>query len=136
SQGRRQPGSSFKPYVYLAALKAGIDPATVYDGTSPQTLDCNKTQWRVRNYEGQSAGPLSVDDAMTDSVNVVFAQLMTQIGPGAVADVAQTAGIDRNADTPPECAMALRGLRDGLSPLEQAAHFATVPGPGDSGKPL
>ncbi|MCA1693108.1 MAG: transglycosylase domain-containing protein, partial [Actinobacteria bacterium] len=52
SQGRRQPGSSFKPYVYAAMLKAGVDPRTSYDSGSPKTLDCRGTRWPVRNYEG------------------------------------------------------------------------------------
>ncbi len=125
SQGRRQPGSSFKPFVYLAALRAGIDPSTVYDGSSPQTLECDQTPWRVRNYEGEGFGSASVDDAMTSSINVVYAHLMAQVGPRAVAEVAHAAGIARDAVTPPQCAMALGGLREGVSPLEQAAAFAT-----------
>ena len=135
TQGRRQPGSSFKPYVYMAMLKAGINPDTTYDGTSPQTLDCNKSQWKVRNYEGESTGSISVNDALADSVNVVFAQIMAQVGPSAVADVAQTAGIDKADLTPPECAMALGGLRQGVSPLEQATAFATFAAKGEYAKP-
>jgi penicillin-binding protein 1A len=57
-------------------------------------------------------------------VNVVFAQIMTQVGPPAVAAVAEDAGIAKDEVTPPECAMALGGLRQGVSPLEQAAAYA------------
>ena len=47
SQGRRQPGSSFKPYLYVAALEAGIDPRTVFDSGSPKTVQCAGDPWTV-----------------------------------------------------------------------------------------
>jgi penicillin-binding protein 1A len=135
SQGRRQPGSSFKPYVYLAMLKAGIDPRTQFDSSSPQTLRCAGAPWTVNNFEGEGRGMIDVDDALTRSVNVVFAQLMTKVGPSAVRDVAEKAGISKDELTPPECAMALGGLREGVSPLEQAASFATFAAKGVSAEP-
>jgi len=125
SQGRRQPGSSFKPYLYLAMLKAGMDPRTTYDSGSPQTLNCRGSAWPVRNFEGEGGGPSNVDNAMVHSINTVFAQIMVKVGPQAMQDVAEKTGIAREAVTPPECAMALGGLREGVSPLEQAAGFAT-----------
>jgi penicillin-binding protein 1A len=135
SQGRRQPGSSFKPYVYLAMLKAGIDPRTQFDSSSPQTLRCNGAPWTVNNFEGEGRGMITVDEALTRSVNVVFAQLMTRVGPSAVRDVAEKAGISRGELTPAECAMALGGLRDGVSPLEQASGFATFAAKGVAAEP-
>ncbi|MDP8936345.1 MAG: penicillin-binding protein [Actinomycetota bacterium] len=125
SQGRRQPGSSFKPYLYLAMLKAGMDPRTTYDSGSPQTLNCRGSAWTVRNFEGEGGGPSNVDNAMVHSINTVFAQIMVKVGPQAMQDVAEKTGIAPEAVTPPECAMALGGLRQGVSPLEQAAGFAT-----------
>ncbi len=125
SQGRRQPGSSFKPYLYLAMLKAGMDPRTTYDSGSPQTLACRGSAWPVRNFEGEGRGPSTVDNAMVHSINTVFAQIMVKVGPQAMQNVAEKAGIAPEAVTPPECAMALGGLRQGVSPLEQAAGFAT-----------
>jgi penicillin-binding protein 1A len=125
SQGRRQPGSSFKPYVYLAMLEGGIDPRSQLDAGSPKTLPCGGEQWPVRNFEGEGAGMVTVDDAMAHSVNTVFAQLMVEVGPHAVQQVAEKAGIAADEVTPPRCAMALGGLRRGVSPLEQAAAFAT-----------
>lgn len=135
SQGRRQPGSSFKPYVYLAMLKAGIDPRTQFDSSSPQNLRCNGAPWTVNNFEGEGRGMIDVDEALTRSVNVVFAQVMTKVGPGAVRDVATKAGIPAEALTPPECAMALGGLRNGVSPLEQASGFATFAAKGVAAEP-
>ena len=135
SQGRRQPGSSFKPYVYLAMLKEGIDPRSKFDSASPQTLRCANAPWTVNNFEGEGRGMIDVDEAMTRSVNVVFAQLMARIGPGDVRDVAVKAGINRDRLTPPECAMALGGLREGVTPLEQASGFATFAAKGMAAEP-
>ena len=135
SQGRRQPGSSFKPYVYLAMLKAGVDPRSQFDSSSPQSLRCNGAPWRVNNFEGEGRGMINVDEAMTRSVNVVFAQIMAKVGPGAVRDVAEKAGISRDALSPAECAMALGGLREGVSPLEQANGFATFAAKGVKAEP-
>lgn len=135
SQGRRQPGSSFKPYVYLAMLKAGIDPRTRFDAASPQTLRCAGAPWTVNNFEGEGGGMITVDDALTRSVNVVFAQIMTRVGPSAVEQVAEKAGIDRDDVNPAECAMALGGLRQGVSMLEQASGFATFAAKGVAAEP-
>jgi membrane peptidoglycan carboxypeptidase len=135
SQGRRQPGSSFKPYVYLAMLKAGIDPRSQFDSASPQNLRCAGAPWKVNNFEGEGRGMIDVDEAMTRSVNVVFAQLMAKVGPGSVADVVAKAGIPKERVTPSECAMALGGLREGVSPLEQATGFATFAAKGLAAEP-
>jgi penicillin-binding protein 1A len=135
TQGRRQPGSSFKPYVYLAMLKAGIDPRTTFDSGSPRTLSCAGAPWTVRNFEGEGGGAISVDDAMVHSVNTVFAQVMARVGPSATATAAERAGISQEELSPPQCAMALGGLRDGISPLEQAAGFATFAAKGVYAKP-
>ena len=135
TQGRRQPGSSFKPYVYLAMLQAGIDPRTAFDSGSPRTLSCAGGPWTVRNFEGEGGGAISVDEAMVHSVNTVFAQVMARVGPEATAKSAERAGIAHDALTPLRCAMALGGLREGVSPLEQAAGFATFAARGTYAKP-
>jgi penicillin-binding protein 1A len=135
TQGRRQPGSSFKPYVYLAMLKAGIDPRTAFDSGSPKSLTCAGAPWTVRNFEGEGGGAISVDDAMVHSVNTVFAQVMARVGPSTAEQAAERAGISRAELDPPQCAMALGGLREGVSPLEQAAGFATFAAKGVYARP-
>ncbi len=135
TQGRRQPGSSFKPYVYLAMLEAGIDPRTRFDSGSPRSLTCAGAPWTVRNFEGEGGGSITVDEAMVDSVNTVFAQVMARVGPQATARAAERAGVSREALTPLQCAMALGGLREGVSPLEQASGFATFAARGTHAKP-
>ena len=135
SQGRRQPGSSFKPYLYLAALELGIDPRTVFDSSSPKTVSCVGAPWTVRNYEGEGGGPISVDEAMTRSVNTVFQQLMAAVGPSPVQHTAERLGIDPDELTPARCSMALGGLPQGVSPLEQAAAYATFAAKGVYAQP-
>jgi penicillin-binding protein 1A len=135
SQGRRQPGSSFKPYLYLAALESGIDPRTRFDSGSPKTVNCAGEPWTVHNYEGEGGGPISVDDAMTHSVNTVFQQLMADVGPGALQRTAMRLGIARDELMPARCAMALGGLAQGVSPLEQAAAYATFAAKGVYAQP-
>jgi len=135
SQGKRQPGSSFKPYVYLAMLEKGIDPRTTFDSSSPQTLNCKGSPWPVENFEGKGGGRTTVDQGLTDSINTVFAQVMTRVGPDAVQKVAEKAGIPHDAIAPAECAMALGGLRRGVSPLDQAVGFSTFAAKGTSAMP-
>lgn len=129
SQGHRQTGSSFKPFVYLAALRAKIDPRSVFDGTSPKTLSYKGQTYTVDNFEGESTGPITVDDALIHSVNTVFAQLVLQqgVGPANVVQAATDAGINgdeltRDRDRP---SVALGGLTRGVSPLEMASAYAT-----------
>jgi penicillin-binding protein 1A len=135
SQGRRQPGSSFKPYLYLAALESGIDPRTTFDSASPKTIQCAGDPWTVHNYEGEGGGPITVDDAMKHSVNTVFQQVMAAVGPGAMQRTAERLGIAPDDVTPARCAMALGGLAQGVSPLEQAAAYATFAAKGVYAQP-
>ncbi len=122
SQGHRQPGSSFKPFVYLAALEQGIDPRTTFDSGSPKTLQYGGTSYQVSNAEPGPGGPITVDQATVDSVNVVYAQLVLQVGPKKVADLLKRFGFSEQFDALPS--IALGGVRTGVSPLEQASAYA------------
>jgi penicillin-binding protein 1A len=124
-QAQRQPGSSFKPYVLTTAIKQGIDPAsTYYSGTSPMTLDIpGGGTWTVNNAE-PGGGTMSLDEATWDSVNVIFAQLDLDVGPENVTQTAHEMGIEANLESVP--AEAIGGLREGVTPLEQADGYATL----------
>ena len=139
SGGGRQPGSAFKPFVYLAALRAGIDPRSPIDATSPKQLEFRGERYSVRNYEGDSQGVSTVDNALVHSINTVFAQLVLDAGPQSVVKMAETAGIDDPTrplqDDRNRPAIALGGLRHGVTPLEMAAAYATFAAKGTYAEP-
>ncbi|TNC20068.1 transglycosylase domain-containing protein [Amycolatopsis alkalitolerans] len=90
----QQPGSSFKPYVFAAALQhdpttIGLD--TVYNGSDNQTIDGQL----VHNSDGEGAPQITVKDAMTKSVNTVFYQMGAQVGVDNVRQAAWAAGIPK-----------------------------------------
>jgi penicillin-binding protein 1A len=124
-QAKRQPGSSFKTYVLTTAIKQGIDPdTTYYSGTSPMTLDIpGGGTWTVNNAE-PGGGTMSLASATWDSVNVIFAQLDLDVGPENVTQTAHEMGIEANLESVP--AEAIGGLREGVTPLEQADGYATL----------
>jgi membrane peptidoglycan carboxypeptidase len=120
----RQPGSSFKPFVYLAAIHEGIDPRSAFDGTSGRRIPCYGKK-PVRNYAGEDfGGRIDVDSAMVRSVNVVFVDLGCQVGVEKVLDTAQAAGIPEDA-TEVQGAVFLGGLDRGVNPLVMASAYAT-----------
>ena len=87
-KARRQPGSVFKPFVYLAALEAGMTPETItYD--LPLTIN----GWSPRNDNGQHTGEISLRKALSQSVNTVAVRLNQTIGPGRTIATARRLGI-------------------------------------------
>jgi penicillin-binding protein 1A len=84
----RQPGSAFKPFVYLAALEAGLTPETVRVD-APVTIG----NWSPENYTEQYRGPVTLMTALSNSLNTVAAQLAYEVGPERVVEVAHRLGI-------------------------------------------
>lgn len=132
-QGKRQPGSAFKPFVLVAALEEGISPKTVIDA-SPFTVEVKDGTWHVQNYENRrTAGSLTLSAATRWSVNAVFARLIMKITPERVVDVARRMGIESPLD--PDPAIALGGLTRGVSPLEMASAYGTLANKGEHTEP-
>jgi penicillin-binding protein 1A len=124
AQGRRQPGSAFKPFVLVAALESGVSPDRKFD-TSPYTVSVKDGLWRVENYEnGFTQGALTLRAATDWSVNAVYARLIMEVGPEKVVAVAKRMGITSPLE--PNPAIALGGLSKGVSPLEMASAFGTL----------
>ena len=131
----RQIGSTAKPFVYLAALRKGIDPRSTYDGTSGREIPCYK-EGGVQNYAGEDAsGAINVDDAMVKSVNVDFAELGCAAGPREVKRVATEDGIPEDASTDLG-GYFLGGFNgNGANALEMASSYATFAAKGVYAEP-
>ena len=96
----RQPGSAFKPFVYLAALESGYTPDSVaYDG--PTTV----AGWSPRNYTGIYQGEISLRDALAQSINTVAARLAAEVGPWKVVRTARRLGIQSKLHDSPSIAL-------------------------------
>ncbi|MEX2275601.1 MAG: penicillin-binding protein [Actinomycetota bacterium] len=90
----RQGGSSFKPFALVAALENGISPDAVYPAPGSIELPLEGGRgWKVSNSDGGSYGSLTLEDATINSVNTVYAQLILQLGPEKVNEVATRMGL-------------------------------------------
>jgi penicillin-binding protein 1A len=124
----RQAGSSFKPFALIAALENGIPPYRTYPAPSSIVLDeppCGSedSPWLVRNYEGASYGSsMTMEQGLISSVNVVYAQVIRDVHPERVVDVAHRMGI--RSRLRPYCSAVL-GANE-VNTLEMASAFGTL----------
>ncbi|GLS40694.1 penicillin-binding protein [Mesorhizobium tianshanense] len=92
TQAMRQPGSSFKPIVYAAALDNGYTPASVImDG--PITIKSGNTTWTPKNYDGRAAGPATLRSGIERSRNLMTVRLANDMGMKLVAEYAERFGV-------------------------------------------
>jgi penicillin-binding protein 1A len=96
TQARRQPGSAFKPFVYMAALENGYTPSSIVLD-APIAIDQGPglPLWRPENYTQRYYGPTTLRVGLEDSRNLMTVRLAQQLGMGPVLDVAKRFGIDR-----------------------------------------
>ncbi|MCL5986144.1 MAG: PBP1A family penicillin-binding protein [Actinobacteria bacterium] len=135
SQGKRQPGSAFKPFVLVTAIESGFPPTKTYSANGPITIDLGSQQWKVDNYGGEKfEEKLNLIDATKKSVNVVYAQLIMDVMPQKVVDVAKRMGIVSELENNPS--IALGGLTYGVTPLEMASAYATLASQGVYHEPI
>jgi penicillin-binding protein 1A len=120
TQGERQPGSAFKPFVLAAALRKGIAPSTVLV-SKPITIDAGGRLWQVNNYEGEYLGPIDLTQATAYSDNSVFSQLTAIVGPNAVRTTARELGIT----TPLRPYFAIGLGAEPATPLEMARAYGS-----------
>jgi penicillin-binding protein 1A len=123
TNGHRQPGSAFKPFILVRALADGISPEQTYV-SEPKTFDLATGPFEVANYEDNYYGIESLRTATATSDNSVYAELGLKLGTRRVARMARRMGIRTQVSTNP--AMTLGGLREGVTPLEMAYAYSTI----------
>jgi penicillin-binding protein 1A len=93
-QARRQPGSAFKPFVYIAALEAGFTPASrVEDEPVVYEVGPRGETWKPDNYDRKYRGPTTLQQAVEESVNIVTVKVQERVGPASTVQVARRFGI-------------------------------------------
>ena len=108
TQAWRQPGSSFKPFIYSASLEAGVRPATMIND-SPLFFDGGVTggqPWEPKNYDGKFDGPMSMRTGLAKSKNMVSIRILQSVGPRAAQEWVTRFGFDEDKH-PPYLTMAL-----------------------------
>src|SRR5690606_25181383 len=124
TQAWRQPGSSFKPFIYSAALEKGFMVSTIIND-APFSIDPALTGgdlWEPKNYDGKFEGPLTMAEALARSKNMVSIRILQQIGPDYAQDYVGRFGFDPRRH-PAYLTMALGG--GAATPWQMAGAYAT-----------
>jgi penicillin-binding protein 1A len=131
--GKRQPGSTFKTFVLAEAIRRGINPwSTKYLSAPFEGPPSQGKPWKVETYDETYLGRPTVAGATLASDNSVYARLTLDLGPGRVAALARTLGIDAPLPRVPSI-----GLGAGaVSPLDLATAYATLAAGGRRSEPV
>jgi len=122
TQAWRQPGSSFKPFIYSAALEKGITPATVVND-QPLFFSATVTggkPWEPKNYDGKFEGPMTVRTALAKSKNMVSISILKAVGTGSAQEWVTKFGFDADKH-PPYLTMALGA--GSVTPMQMATGY-------------
>ncbi|WP_082541827.1 MULTISPECIES: penicillin-binding protein 1A [unclassified Rhizobacter] len=132
AQAERQPGSTFKPFVYGAALEAGLTPdRTFVDG--PVEVTMGGSVWRPTDMSGSTGEPMTIRDGLALSKNTITAQVMQEVGIPRVVALAKSLGVDQSPLEP------VPSLALGTSPvtlLEMVNAYASIAQVGSVHKPV
>lgn len=123
AQAWRQPGSSFKPFIYSASLEKGLSPATLIND-APISFDAGQTggqAWEPKNYDGKYDGPMSMRRGLTKSKNMVSIRILQKIGAKYGQEFATRFGFD--ADKNPAYLTLALGA-GAVTPLQMAGAYA------------
>ena len=132
----RQPGSAFKPFVYLTAMQNGYTPASVIE----DKVEEFSPGWKPQNSDRKEHGKVSLRSALTRSLNVPTVKLAQEVGVDKIIANAEKMGISTmvefGAYSDANLAMALGGLSKGVNPLEMAAAYGVLATNGMYCKPI
>jgi penicillin-binding protein 1A len=123
TQAWRQPGSSFKPFIYSASLEKGFWPGTIVNDT-PIVYDASQTgsqAWEPKNYDGKYEGPMSMRRGLTKSKNMVSIRILDKIGAQYAQEYVTRFGFDPDKN-PPYLTLALGA--GAVTPLQLAGAYA------------
>ena len=123
TQAWRQPGSSFKPFIYSASLERGLSPATIIND-APISFDAGQTggqAWEPKNYDGKYEGPMSMRRGLTKSKNMVSIRILHKIGAKYGQEYTSRFGFDADKN-PPYLTLALGA--GATTPLQMAGAYA------------
>ncbi len=133
AQARRQPGSTFKPFVYGAAFMQGLDPASTLIDRAVSYRSAGGAVWTPGDSTPPSGRPMSLRNGLVYSRNTITAQLMEQVGPARVAQLARSMGVRQSKlDLVPSLAL-------GTSPVtlkEMVAAYGTIANAGNYLEPV
>ncbi len=134
AQGRRQAGSSFKPFVLTEAIREGINPDSTMYLSAPfhWQPDPNSEPWDVSTYGGDYSGPSTITQATLRSDNTVYARLTLDVGPEKVVQTAHKMGIKTKLE--PVASVGLGSNSVGV--LEMAVAYATIAARGVRSEPM
>lgn len=135
-QGKRQVGSTFKPFVYATAIdQLQLSPCDTMART-PITIEANKfgnpKAWTTKNSDGKYDGFQTLKAALASSTNTITARLMNEVGPQPVVDMAKKLGVEQDIDAVPAIAL---GTPD-ISLYEMVAAYSTFANKGVYNKPV
>lgn len=121
TQARRQPGSTFKPFVYAAAVQAGRAPSAMVDDSPIEVSQVDGSLWSPKNFDNTYEGEMTMRRALYMSRNLPAVKTAMEVGEGAVAELAHAFGL--TTEIPPYPSIAL-GTAE-VQPLELIAAYAT-----------
>jgi penicillin-binding protein 1A len=123
TQAWRQPGSSFKPFIYSASLEKGLSPATIIND-APISFGAGQTggqAWEPKNYDGKYEGPMTMRKGLTKSKNMISIRILHKIGAKYGQEYATRFGFDADKN-PPYLTLALGA--GAVTPLQMAGAYA------------
>ncbi|MYN46578.1 PBP1A family penicillin-binding protein [Pseudoduganella sp. FT93W] len=123
TQAWRQPGSSFKPFIYSASLERGLSPATIIND-APISFDAGQTggqAWEPKNYDGKYEGPMTMRKGLTKSKNMISIRILHRIGAKYGQEYSTRFGFDADKN-PPYLTLALGA--GNVTPLQMAGAYA------------
>ncbi|MBO9717461.1 MAG: penicillin-binding protein 1A [Pseudoxanthomonas sp.] len=132
TQARRQPGSSFKPFVYASAFEKGFNPASIVLDAPVVFRDRRGNTWSPQNDDGEFKGPMRLREALVQSRNLVSVRLLDAIGVDFARTYIAQFGFDE-AELPPNLSMSLGSAS--LTPLSMARGYAVFANGGSRVEP-